>query len=204
MKLDFWVDPICPWCWVTARWMVDAVAPHRDLDITWQPISLLKKNDPEPGSRYHEPSWFTHRLLRVMEAIRQAEGDDAIRPFYWELGRRIHHDRSRDFTAAEVLEAIALPEAHAEAFDDDSWDGEIDKRMSVALELAGTEVGTPIIGFVNDDGEQVALFGPVISQVPSPEQSLRMWDAFAVMAAVPGFWELKRTRTVDPDPGSRP
>ena len=69
---------------------------------------------------------------------------------------------------------------------------------------AGNDIGTPIIAFRNDVGDKVALFGPVITRVPSTEQSLRLWDGFMMCATVPGFWELKRTRTERPDFGSRP
>lgn len=180
------------------------VAPERELAITWQPISLLEKNDPEPDSDYYEPVYRTHRLLRVMESVRAAEGDDAVLPLYWEYGRRIHHDQEREFPPADALEAVGLDTSHAAAFDDESWDAEITKRMAVGLELAGNDIGTPIIAFDNDDGERVALFGPVITRVPNKEQSLRLWDSFIGMATVPGFWEVKRTRTERPEFGERP
>ena len=189
---------------MTARWVVDVVAPERDLSITWQPISLLEKNQPEEDSAYYDASYYTHRLLRVMESVRKAEGDDAVFPLYWEYGRRIHHDQDRAFSAADALTAVGLDESHAAAFDDESWDGEIKERMNVGLELAGTDIGTPIIAFDNDDGDRVALFGPVITRVPTKEQSLRLWDGFIACATVPGFWELKRTRTERPEFGERP
>ena len=66
--VDFWVDPICPFCWTTARWLVDEVLPHRDLAITWRPISLFFKNSPEPGSEFYDSTKFTLGLLRVMES----------------------------------------------------------------------------------------------------------------------------------------
>ena len=189
---------------MTARWVVDEVAPARDLNITWQPISLLFKNEPAEDSEYFDPVNFTHKLLRVMESVRAAEGDDAVFPLYWEYGRRIHHDKDRDFTATAALEAVDLDPSHAAAFDDESWDAEIRKRMDVGLELAGTDIGTPIIAFDDDDGDKVALFGPVITRVPSTEQSLKLWDGFVACATVPGFWELKRTRTARPEFGDRP
>lgn len=204
MHIEFWVDPICPWCWVTSRWLVESVLPERDLEVTWQPISLYRKNEPDPSSSYHDPSLFTHKLLRVMEALREAEGDAAVLPFYRELGARIHHDGDRSFDPADALTAAGFGTGPAAAFDDPSWDGEIDKRMSIALELAGDDVGTPIIAFEDDDGTKVGLFGPVITRVPDREQSLRLWDAYVGMATVPGFWEIKRTRTEGPDPGDRP
>jgi len=189
---------------VTARWVVDVVAPERDLSITWQPISLLEKNQPAEDSDYYAASYQTHRYLRVMESVRAAEGDDAVFPLYWEYCRRIHHDKDRSFAAAEALKAVDLDESHSAAFDDPSWDAEIKKRMAVGIELAGEDIGTPIIAFDDDDGNRVALFGPVITRVPTREQSLKLWDGFINVATVPGFWELKRTRTERPEFGDRP
>lgn len=207
MQLDFWIDPACPWCWTTARWVVDEVRPARDLQIRWQPISLYVKNAPDPASEYHDPVWFTHRMLRVLESVRAAGGDDADAQFeslYWELGRRLHHDRDRDFTAADALASIGLPVEHADAFDDESWDAEIQRRMDEGLALVGDDVGTPIIAFDRTDGQRAGYFGPVITSVPPTEQSLKMWDALVAMMDVDGFWELKRTRTEGPNPGARP
>ncbi|MEL7158246.1 MAG: disulfide bond formation protein DsbA, partial [Actinomycetota bacterium] len=146
----------------------------------------------------------THRLLRVMESVRASEGDDPIFDLYWEYGRRIHHDGDRNFDPAEALAAVGLDTKHAAAFDDESWDAEITKRMQVGLDLAGTDIGTPIIAFDDDDGDRVALFGPVITRVPNDQLSLQLWDGLVACATVPGFWELKRTRTERPEFGDRP
>ena len=97
-----------------------------------------------------------------------------------------------------------LDPALAAAFDDDSWDAEIAARMNRGLELTGTDVGTPIIALDRDGGGRVALFGPVITRVPKGETALRLWDSFVNMAAIPGFWEVKRTRTERPEFGDRP
>ena len=189
---------------MTARWVVDEVAPERELNILWQPISLLEKNQPEPDSEYYAPVKYTHGLLRVMESLREAEGDDAVFPLYWEYGRRIHHDGDRDFDPVDALKAVGADERHAEAMDDESWDGVIRERMGEGLALAGDDIGTPLIAFENTGGEKVALFGPVITRVPPREQSLTLWDGFVMMATIPGFWEVKRTRTERPDFGVRP
>ena len=189
---------------MTARWVVEAVAPERDIEVSWQPISLLLKNEPAEESEWYAPSRFTHNLLRVMESVRTTNGNVGVFAAYWEFATRIHHDGDRSFDPAAALDAAGLDPAHASAFEDESWDGEIRDRMDAGLELAGTDIGTPIIAFPNDDGEQVALFGPVITRVPTPEQSLRLWDGFMACATVPGFWELKRTRTERPDFGARP
>lgn len=204
MKIEFWVDPGCPFCWATARWAVDEVAPHRDLDITWRPISLLFKNEPDPDSRWYESSRFTHGLLRVMESVRATTGNDDVFRLYWEFGARIHHDKETPFDPGDALATVGLDVGHAAAFDDDGWDDVIRSSMDEALDLVGDDVGTPIIAFDDSSGVRRGYFGPVISRIPSTEQSLAMWDALVAMMDVDSFFELKRTRTEGPQPGDRP
>lgn len=189
---------------MTARWVVDEVQPKRNLNITWQPISLLFKNKPAEDSDYYKPVAWSHGLLRVIESVRAAEGDDAVKPLYWEYGRRIHHDKNRNFAAAEALAAIGYDTKHAKAANVKKWDTVIRKRMDAGLALTGQDVGTPIIALDNKAGERVALFGPVITSVPDRKTSLQLWDGFVAVASVPGFWELKRTRTQGPSFGQRP
>ena len=203
-RVQFWVDPACPFCWTTARWLVDEVLPHRNLDVNWQPISLLWKNDPPVGSPYYEGAHFTHRLLRVQESVRTTEGDDGVLRLYREYGKRLHHDGERPFDPVDALKAVGYDVKHAEAFDDERWDEEIRTRMDQGLELVGTNVGTPIIAIERSDGSWGGYFGPVISKVPSTEQSLELWDALVDMMDIDEFFELKRTRTGAPDPGEPP
>jgi len=204
MNVEFWVDPACPFCWATARWLVDEVAPNRDVQVTWRPISLKFKNEPPEDSPFYEPVTFTHNLLRVMESARTTEGDDAFFQLYWEAGTRIHHDGDRSFSAAELLESVGLDTKHAAAFDDESWDEVIRGWMDEGLALVGNDVGTPIIAITNSDGVKAGYFGPVITRVPSTEKSVAMWDALVAMMDIDSFFELKRTRTDRPDPGARP
>ncbi len=180
------------------------VAPERDLEITWQPISLLVKNRPAEDSDWYPRYQFTHKLLRVMESVRAGYGDDAVFPLYWELGKRIHHDGDRTFDAGAVVATLGFDRAHSAAFDDPKWDVEIERRMAVGLELAGTDIGTPIMAFDDVAGARVAIFGPVITRVPPLEDSLRLWDAVVTLTTTPGFWELKRTRTERPEFGAPP
>jgi hypothetical protein len=189
---------------VTARWVVDEVRPHRDLHVNWQPISLFFKNEPEPDSEYYEPVLFTHRLLRVMEAVRGRHGNEGVEQIYWEFGRRIHHDQDREFDAADALEAVGFERGLASAADDEAWDAEIRTRMDEGLALAGDDIGTPIIACNDCYENRQAYFGPVITRVPNTEDSLKMWDALRAMMDVQGFWELKRTRTERPEFGERP
>ena len=140
-----------------------------------------------------------------MESIRNSESEDTVQKYYWELGRRIHHDKDfMDFELADVLSSIGVSTDHLEAFDDARFDEEIRSRMDNGLSLAGDDIGTPIIGFETKDGEMVGIFGPVITRVPDRDQSLELWDSVMTLTKTPGFWELKRTRTEKPEFGERP
>ena len=207
--VEFWVDPVCPWCWVTARWMLERVQPATGVSVIWQPISLLFKNQPAPDSDYYPPVAATHRMLRVMEHVRSTDGDDATARLYHRLGSRIHHDRILDADSTAVnlgaeLAAVGLDAAYAGSAGDDTLDVIIRERMQKGLDLVGTDVGTPIIALDGPDGSRVGVFGPVITRVPDIEASVELWRAMVTLARTDGFWELKRTRTQRPDFGERP
>ncbi|MDH4143589.1 MAG: disulfide bond formation protein DsbA [Acidimicrobiia bacterium] len=188
---------------MTARWVAD-VAPQRDLKVTWKSISLYFKNEPAPDSDYHDPVLYTHKLLRVLEAVRAAEGEDKVFDLYWEYGRRIHHDKDRSFSAADALAAVGLDTSYADAFEAEKWDSVIRSAMDEGLALCGNDVGTPILGFDDENGRRVGYFGPVITRVPPGDGGLKLWDGLMTMASIDGFWEIKRTRTERPEFGERP
>lgn len=199
----FWVDPLCPFCWATAQW-IRGVAPERDLEISWQPISLLVKNETQPDSPWYDISKWSFGLLRVLEQVRAEEGEAAVDALYLEYGRRIHHDKETLWDVSLALKSVDLSEDHAAAFDDESLDAELLRRHHEALALVGNDVGTPIIGIPGRDGQEVAIFGPVISALPDHDDALALWDATVTLATMPVFFELKRSRTGAPDPGPRP
>ena len=197
---------------MTARWAVDVVQPERDLTITWEPISLLFKNDPAPDNPFYAFNQLTHRLLRVMRAVNAAEGNDAAQSLYWQYGAVLHHDRAAGVVdvdavlngdATAFLAAAGLSADYNDAFEDESWDIEIRERMQFGLDLVGTDVGTPIIGFDTPNGPK-GVFGPILSRMPDRTSGLELWDAMVTMATHDGFWELKRTRTEDPQFPARP
>lgn len=198
MKLEFWIDPACPWCWLTSRWVND-IAPHRDLDVVWHPISLKFKNDVQPDSPFYEAVVYTHGLLRVLEAVRAGEGNAPLGGLYTVYGEHIHHRQDRSTTAAELLAEAGLDTSYGAAFDDEAWDTVIRASMDDGLSLTGKDVGTPILAFDDDSGQRVGFFGPVINRRLPIEHGLRLWDGVSMAATVGGFWELKRTRTVGPD-----
>ena len=199
----FWLDPICPWCWVTSLWIRE-VAAERDLDIQWESISLLLKNNPAEDSQNYPPVKWSYDLLRVLESVRASDGNAAVGALYLEYGRRIHHDKQREWAFAEALESVGLDTSHAAAAEDESWDAEIRRRHDEGLALVGASVGTPIISVLSADGTEVGIFGPVITKVPSTADSLALWDSVVFLAQLPEFYELKRTRMTGPEVGPRP
>lgn len=192
MRIDFWFDPICPFCWATSRW-INRVAPERDLEVDWRPISLLVKNGMSPGDDHYEAASRTRNLLRVVEAVRAGGHADRIGHLYTEFGRHIHHRDDLDFDVAKVLDELGLDVAFADALVDDRWDDAIEAAMAEGLGLTGDDVGTPLIAFDGRNGRR-GFFGPVITEVPDGDDALDLWDGFVKMANTTGFFELKRTR----------
>ena len=118
MNIEFWVDPACPFCWATARWVVDEVEPNRDSTSSGARSACCSRTS-RRGLAYYDGPYFTHRLLRVMESVRTTDGNDGVFKLYWELGRRIHHDGDATSTAADALRRVGLDTSHAAAFDDE-------------------------------------------------------------------------------------
>lgn len=198
VTVSFWFDPACPFCWMTSRWLVE-VAPQRDLQVDWRSISLLLKNDPPPDSPYHATTVRTHGYLRVVESLRAAGLADRVGALYTRLGIAVHHDQdAADLDVAAVLAELGVDPAHASAVDDDRFDLEIKASMDEGLALTGDDVGTPLIALDGPDGRRVGLFGPVITEQPSPDGALRLWDGFVAMVTTAGFSELKRSRPGPP------
>ena len=209
MQVRFYFDPLCPWCWITAHWLHDEVAPHRDLQIDWRPISLLVRNedqdmDPEYAERFLPAMHRSFGLLRVVEALRADGRSDLVHDVYVAFGRHFHHSEDGlDFDIAEALTSAGADPSYASAYDDTSYDTAVRASTREAEEIAGDDVGTPIISFQVDTPsggrEWRGYFGPVIPTVITGDPALRLWDGLALLIQTEGFYELKRTRTVGPD-----
>lgn len=203
MQVRFYFDPLCPWCWITSFW-ADQVVDHRDVQVDWRPISLKVRNEDKDLPRDYEqkiaePVERSFRLLRVVEALRAGGHQDRVRAVYVEFGRHFHHaETGMDFDVASALEAAGADPSFASAHDDPKWDDAVRESTREAEEVAGDDVGTPIVAF-EVDGVWKGFFGPVVPSVPRGEEALKLWDGLRAVVEVDGFYELKRTRTVGPD-----
>lgn len=193
-SVEFYFDVVCPWCWMTSRWAAE-VAEARGFEIDWRPISLSVVNEDNENEDHVELHQQGHRAARVATAISEQHDAAAVGRFYAEMGTRRHPDGRDDFDVmtAESLEAAGLPAALAEAADDESFDRTVRATTKHALEIAGPDVGVPVISI---DG--VAFFGPVVTPAPTGEAALRLWDGIHAAASIDGFFELKRGRSRGP------
>ena len=196
MRIDAWFDPICPWTWATSRWLVGAAA-GRGAEVRWHPFSLTFQNDSPVGPAL--------RSLRVVAAVRRQD-EVAVGPLYTELGRRIHHDGEKaDDDLAAALAAVGLEPELAAAADDAGFDEDIRASMAEAWALVGEDVGIPILAIDDGDGAgPKAASGPILCAMPDRDEALQLFDAWAAALRVPGFAELKRTRTGDAPHPERP
>jgi hypothetical protein len=197
--VDLWVDPRCPWAWITSRWLLE-VEKVRSVETRFHMMSLSVLNEGrEVPEKYRQGMIDGWGPVRVCIAAEQRHGTEALRPLYHAMGTLIHHKRAglkRDMTVAALAEA-GLPEELAEAADTIEYDRALRASHHAGMDPVGTEVGTPVIHVPGPDGELVAFFGPVVSPAPRGEAAGRLWDGVLALAGTDGFFELKRSRTRD-------
>lgn len=194
-SVDFWFDPICPWAWMTSRWMTE-VEKVRPVDVTWHVMSLSVLNSgsdlPEDYAEMMSKAWGP---VRVVTAAAELYGREHVKALYDAIGTRIHPGGRQDWPAVldEALAEVGLPAELAKYADSDEFDTQLRASHETGISKVGQDVGTPVIA-VND----VAFFGPVVTPAPKGEAAARLWDGVVAVASTPGFYELKRSRDEDP------
>ena len=193
--VDFWFDPTCPWAWMPSRWMLE-VEKVRDVKTVFHVMSLSVLNDgrdlPEEYLAHMRDAWLPARAALLVE---QRHGSEKLREFYTEIGTRFHLQRepkTPDVVRA-ALAAVGADEEIADLAQTDAFDDDLRRSHHEGMDPVGDEVGTPVLRI-----NGMSLFGPVISPAPKGEEAGSLFDGVEKVTAYPGFFELKRTRTVGP------
>ena len=194
-QVDLWVDPACPWAWVTSRWLLEA-QKVRDIDIKFHVMSLAVLNEgremPEKYVDLMQKAW---RPVRVLIAAEQRHGNEVVEKLYSAMGSQYHIKSEKDIDAliSESLKEAGLEADLADAQHTTDFDEALKKSHHQGMDPVGMDVGTPVIHFGD-----VAIFGPVVTPAPKGEAAGKLFDGVSLVAGTPGFYELKRTRTVGP------
>lgn len=196
VDVDFWFDPLCPWAWITSRWMLE-VQQVRPVRVRWHMMSLAVLNEGKEGlaERYQEAMRTAWGPVRVCIAAEQKFGSEVLGPLYTALGTRFHLEKAQKDrpTIEAALAAAGLPAELADAMESTEYDEALRASHCDGMDRVGYEVGTPVIS-VNG----FSCFGPVVTPIPRGEAAARLWDGFLLVTGTDGFFELKRSRTRDP------
>jgi predicted DsbA family dithiol-disulfide isomerase len=194
-QIDLWVDPACPWAWITSRWLLE-VTQVRDVNVDFHVMSLAVLNEgrdlPEEYVEFMQKAWAPARVLIAAE---ERHGNQVVEPLYSAMGTRIHlgGEENTDKVIAESLADVGLEADLANAAWVEEFDEALRKSHHAGMDPVGYEVGTPVIHV----GE-IAIFGPVVTPAPKGEAAGKLYDGVLLVAGTPGFYELKRTRSQGP------
>ena len=194
-EAEFWFDPVCPWAWMTSRWILE-VEKVRAISVKWNLFSLAHLNrDKELPEDYKSRLIRSWQSTRVIAAAQKAKGAEITLPLYTAISSRIHLKKMDVGLPLfeEALAEVGLDTSLAQAMNDESFNAAIIESHERGISLVGNDVGTPIISVGG-----AAFFGPVISPAPKGEEAGKLWDGVVGVASYPGFFEIKRSRTVGP------
>lgn len=200
-NVTFWFDVSCPFAWQTSRWIKE-VEQVRDIAVDWTPMSLAVLNDgrEELPEEYREKMKANWGPARVFAAVK-TEQPEKVGDLYTAMGTIVHaggESGKADYGAYDdvikrALDEVGLDAKYAAYANTGEWDDKLKEYHQAAIDSVGDDVGTPVVKLGD-----TAFFGPVITRVPSGEEAGEIFDASVRLAQYPYFFEIKRSRTEDP------
>ena len=197
--VQFWFDPVCPWAWITSRWILE-VGKVRPVRPDWRIMSLAYLNLTQHEAKdlsedYLERMGRAWGPIRVCAAAADRAGPGILGPLYTALGTQFHVEgrRTDPMVIPEALAEVGLPDSLAGAAKSTEFDEEIKRSHHEAFDDVGLDVGTPVLRIRGH-----AIFGPVITPAPKGEAAGQLWDGLVLVTGTDGFFELKRTRDRKP------
>src|ERR1700759_2034188 len=161
-EMQFWFDPLCPWAWITSRWMLE-VEKVRPVTVDWRVMSLAYLNLVQHEGKGLTPEYLERMSrawgpIRVVAAAAADKGPDILGPIYTAIGTRYHVQGRRGDPQAipEALAEVGLPASLASRAGSTQLDQLIKDSHNEAFDDVGLDVGTPVIRIGGN-----ALFGPV-------------------------------------------
>ena len=123
--VQFWFDPLCPWAWITSRWMLE-VEQVRPVQADWRIMSLAYLNLVQHEGKGLSEEYVARMSkawgpVRVCAAAPAEAGPAVLGPLYTAIGTRFHNQGRREDPAvlAEALAEVGLPASLAGAADSD-------------------------------------------------------------------------------------
>ena len=188
-QINFHFDPICPWAWLTSRWMV-RLEELGEAQVEWRLFSLgivhlEDGQDPADG-----PVGDSGPALQLLALARREGGNAMVSRLYTALGDTAHK-RGEKLSERSVLD-IALadagmdPKGATAALEDHSlWLQVVAEHEAATKSCQAFGVPTVIL----DAGAGPGVFGPVITKVPSDEECVGLLNDMVRMMRRDYFFE---------------
>ncbi|MEV6558235.1 disulfide bond formation protein DsbA [Nocardia sp. NPDC051756] len=188
-EIDLYLDPVCPFAWVTSRWLLAAAegGPHK---VRLRQMSLAVLNEGRDVDADHRPMIDrSRRLGRVFAASADTAGQGAFNRLYDEVGTRLHVHRGGFDTDALTASLVAagLDPALSHSLDDAGLDAAVTAAHRAGQDALGGSGGSPII-VVDGHG----FNGPVLTENPGAHHGTALLEAIVTAATTPGFAALQR------------